>query len=122
LQRIVERHIACAREFDPRAVQLLDLGRGFGECVCERDGVAKTAPVEPPPKLSLLAAGDGGDARCVVCMALDERKCLQDGVVDARSNLRSLFEADALEVLAPELPDPRPEHEQQGADDRAGGR
>src|SRR3981189_212501 len=33
--------------------------------------------------------------------------------MNARCNFGPLLEANALEVLAPELPDPRPEHEEQ---------
>ena len=60
-----------------------------------------------------------GDAMRVVGVALDERERLQDRVVHARGDLGALLEADPLGALGGELPEPRPEHEDERARDRA---
>ena len=81
---------------------------------------AVAAAVEPAAQLALLPAREGGDARRVGGVPLDERECLQDGVVDARGDLGALGEPDPLGALGGELPEPRAEHEDQRAADRAG--
>ena len=55
-----------------------------------------------------------------MCVALHEREGLRNGVVNAGCDLRALLEANPFEVLAPQLPDPRPEHEQERAHQGAG--
>ena len=92
------------------AVELLDLGRGVGECVLERGGVLDAGAVEPAAELALLPARDRRDTAGIVGVPLHERQCLQHRVVDARRDRCALGEADALGALGGELPEPRAEN------------
>ena len=86
----------------------------------ERCGGADAAPVEPAAELPLLASRDGCDASGLTGVALHECERLQDGVVDARGDLGAFLEPDALGALGGELPDPRPDHEHERAENGAG--
>jgi phage shock protein PspC (stress-responsive transcriptional regulator) len=91
-------------ELDRDAVELLDLGTD----VFEHRSYGAGAPiairvVEPRPQLPLLAPGERRCASGIAAGALDERERLEDGVVEVRSNARTLLRADALPPLGGEV-------------------
>ena len=72
-------------------MQLLDVGSRLGERVDERRPAAEAAAVQPAAQLALLPAGERGDARRVVRVALHQRERLQHRVVDPRRDLGALL-------------------------------
>ena len=114
---VVERAVAAARELDAHAVQLLDLGGRVRERADERVARRGAVAVEPAAQLALLPPRERGDAARLVGVALDQRERLQHRVVHARGDLGALLDADARRALgvalARELPEPRPDDEQQ---------
>ena len=123
---VVDRAVARARDLDPHAVELLDLGCRGRERGDERGALVSERPVgvQPAAQLPLLAARERRHPARLRGMALDQRERLQNRIVHARGDLRALLAADpggALGVaLEREAPQPRPGDQQQRARDRAG--
>jgi hypothetical protein len=97
---VIERRIASVRNLDSDAMQFLDIGGGIGQGVHQQCNLCDAASVEPAAKLALLASCEGGDPLRVTRMTLDERQCLQDGVVNTRRDLGTLLDTDPFGPLA----------------------
>ena len=105
---VIERRIPSARNFDPDAMKFLDIGGGVGQGVHQQCNLCDAASVEPATELALLATCKRSDSLRVTRMTLDERQCLQDGVVNARRNLGTFLDTNPFGAFVRQLPDPGP--------------
>ena len=118
---VADRRVAHGDHLDRHAVRVLDLGGRLLERgrQARRRGRA-IAGEEPAAELALLRAGELRHGARVVGALLDERKRLENRVVDVRGHLGALLRADALGALggevAAEAPPERRQDERQGED------
>jgi hypothetical protein len=80
--------------------------------------------VEPGAQLPLLSACQRRHPPRLVCVPLNERQRLENGIVDTSRDLGTFIGSDPLRALRvaldSELPEPRPDHQHERSGDRAG--